>query len=561
MKAKRHWWHVLRRAGLDAAVAQQSVRPRRPRWRVRLAAATALVAVVGLAAVPAPAGAALPNPDFGASIDPYAAYDGQDTCDQSAKPGPVAVRDMLTAEYGKHNSGIGRDCSIGGPSEHKEGRALDYHFDYNDIDDRARAKDFLDWLLATDRYGNKHANARRLGVMYVIWNRQWWRSYHSDWGWQDYTGESAHTDHIHISFSWDGAYQRTSWWTKAPTPPAPPAEPVTAVSNAGMALNGLFHVVALGGPKGMLHHVYDPDTGWLPVRDVLSPIASKPSVVPFGGNMTIFARGTDDLVKYRSLTPNGWDDGWKELPGRIDGAPATAVVDSRLWVVARSGGKVSYRFLGDTGWNSDGVWRSLDQPNKDVSILSDPVATVFKNRLYVVARGSDSRLWVRMFNPAVSTWTDWFVLPGLVSGTPAAAARGNTLLVFAATSSGAVRYHAYTDGAPSWDTDKALGGAVSGNLTAVRSTGDVLYVFGRTAAGDLVYRFLDDSGWNDDATTWRTAGRPSGVTLDSTPLAIPYGATLFVGARGNDADLHARSLGSGGWGSWVTLDGYHAPIS
>src|SRR5690606_34041163 len=26
-------------------------------------------------------------------------------------------------------------------------------------------------------------------------------------------GSSPHTDHIHFSFSWDGAMQRTSWWT------------------------------------------------------------------------------------------------------------------------------------------------------------------------------------------------------------------------------------------------------------------------------------------------------------------------------------------------------------
>ena len=51
-----------------------------------------------------------------------------------------------------------------------------------------------------------------------------------------------HTDHIHFSFSWDGAYARTSWWTgkalttvspgpaSAPTPTTPPQTPSAVYS-------------------------------------------------------------------------------------------------------------------------------------------------------------------------------------------------------------------------------------------------------------------------------------------------------------------------------------------
>lgn len=41
------------------------------------------------------------------------------------------------------------------------------------------------------------ANAARLGIKYVIWNRHIWQN----GKWTNYTGTSPHTDHVHISFN------------------------------------------------------------------------------------------------------------------------------------------------------------------------------------------------------------------------------------------------------------------------------------------------------------------------------------------------------------------------
>lgn len=43
------------------------------------------------------------------------------------------------------------------------------------------------------------ANAQRLGVTYIIWNRRIWDS-RNDRGWVRYTGANPHTGHVHISF-------------------------------------------------------------------------------------------------------------------------------------------------------------------------------------------------------------------------------------------------------------------------------------------------------------------------------------------------------------------------
>jgi hypothetical protein len=157
--------------------------------------------------------AAPSSPGTGTHIDGYAAYAGQSTCDPTAKPGVQDLRDLLNAKYGARTAYITRACGEGGTSEHKEGRALDYMLNVNNSADRAVANDVLNWLLATDRYGNRHAMARRLGIMYIIWNRQQWRAYRAGDGWQPYTGANPHTDHIHFSFGWAGARRQSTWWT------------------------------------------------------------------------------------------------------------------------------------------------------------------------------------------------------------------------------------------------------------------------------------------------------------------------------------------------------------
>jgi hypothetical protein len=163
-------------------------------------------------------------PQFGPQIDAYASYVGQTKCDPTAKPGAVAFMNLVLATYPcTGSSGITRACNVGGTSEHKEGRAWDWKIQYP----HPAADTFLGWLLATDKHGNKHAMARRLGVMYMVWNNKIWSSYKASQGWRPYTGSNPHTDHVHFSFSWDGANKKTTFWT-SPLPPAdsgPPPAP------------------------------------------------------------------------------------------------------------------------------------------------------------------------------------------------------------------------------------------------------------------------------------------------------------------------------------------------
>lgn len=199
---------------------ERAGRGRRPQsWRRHLLLVTT-VTVGLLAAVLRPAGATPPpTPTFGKAVDAFAKYDGQQLCDPAPKPGVVAFRELVLRAYPKTTDfGISRDCAVGGQSEHKEGRAWDWGVSSSD---GPAAQEVLQWLLATDEHGNRDALLRRFGIMYVIYNKQVFESYRPQKGWQPYTGASPHTDHVHFSFSWDGALERTSWWTATPPRPTP----------------------------------------------------------------------------------------------------------------------------------------------------------------------------------------------------------------------------------------------------------------------------------------------------------------------------------------------------
>ena len=197
------------------------------------------------AAGAAPAGpAALPP---GGGIEAFSPYQGAGACDPVARPGVVRFRDLVLSAYpGTHDAGIVRACSIGGASEHKEGRAWDWRASAANPTQAAQVDDLLTWLLAPDELGNPGAMARRTGVMYVIWNSKIWKSYQASRGWQPYVGASPHTDHVHVSFSWAGALAETSYWSGKVSPvlqrPVPP--PTTTTSATATATIGMEAPVA-----------------------------------------------------------------------------------------------------------------------------------------------------------------------------------------------------------------------------------------------------------------------------------------------------------------------------
>lgn len=148
-------------------------------------------------------------PDFNAPPEDYSAYEPQDTCDPTDKPGLEDFRDLTLDAFPETGDwGISRDCGSG-TSEHYDGRAWDWEVYASS--QREIADAMLDWLLA-ERDGEPHALLRRLGVMYIIWDSQILGAYRISEGWRPYSGD-PHIDHVHFSFDRAGSMQDKTWWT------------------------------------------------------------------------------------------------------------------------------------------------------------------------------------------------------------------------------------------------------------------------------------------------------------------------------------------------------------
>ncbi len=182
---------------------------------VALAVLTALSVAAPATAVSQPVpqpGVALPT-----GLEPLPGYAPATSCDPTAKPGVVKFAALVQATYaGTGSSGIVRDCNNASSlSEHTEGRAWDWRVSAKNPAQVAQVEAFHAWLLAADG-DEPAANARRLGVMYLIWDRQIFTVARAAAGWRPYSCSGVtgcHQDHVHYSFTWAGAQGRTSFWT------------------------------------------------------------------------------------------------------------------------------------------------------------------------------------------------------------------------------------------------------------------------------------------------------------------------------------------------------------
>lgn len=195
--------------------------------------ATGAALALSLIAHPAPATEVPPTPEFPVptvadglpeELDLAAFYEPQTRCESVARPGTLALRNVLIDTYGPATAYITRTCTSS-TSEHFDGRALDWMRNKRVPEQKQMVNTFLDWLLAPAADGTPHEMARRMGVMYIIWNGRMTRMYDPGRGWTEYrncrtagnTGPeldtSCHRDHVHFSMSWDGAAKQTSWWS------------------------------------------------------------------------------------------------------------------------------------------------------------------------------------------------------------------------------------------------------------------------------------------------------------------------------------------------------------
>jgi len=235
----------------------------------------AMAATPPVALATSPSGLTAPRaaPD---PVEDFADWQPQVSCSPVLQRGVAKLRNLALSTYGRgHDGGIPRSCAQGGSSEHKEGRAWDWMLNVNNRAEKRVAGDFLSWLVARGPDGQVGYEARRLGIMYVIYNRRIWSAYRANDGWREYNGYSPHTDHIHISFGWAGARGATSFWTgrkagpdygrcarfrgpsvltnKARRTPCPAAAPLVKRSSKVNRVFGSTHAASIKQAQKRLH--------------------------------------------------------------------------------------------------------------------------------------------------------------------------------------------------------------------------------------------------------------------------------------------------------------------
>jgi peptidoglycan hydrolase-like protein with peptidoglycan-binding domain len=147
----------------------------------------------------------------------FAAYVPQVSCDPKWRKGVRQFRDLVLKTYPQTQDwGSLRDCTDDGTSEHLDGRAWDWKANAKDPEEFAAATDLINWLMAEGPDGEAAYWARRLGIMYIGFNHRIWGAYRAAEGWRRLSPSDPHTDHVHFSFSWQGAFGRTSFWDGTP---------------------------------------------------------------------------------------------------------------------------------------------------------------------------------------------------------------------------------------------------------------------------------------------------------------------------------------------------------
>ena len=219
----------------------------RPRpARALLATGLGMLALVTAGTAAAATPTPVPRtPTFVRPAEQTVPYEPQTTCVPEAQPGTARFRALVLATYpNTRDMGIVRPCSAGGTSEHKDGRAWDWGVQVTNPAEARQATALIgQWLL-----GDRAEMARRLGIMYIVFNDRILATYRFSEGWRPYLSSACrtipltscsptlrHRNHAHFSFSRAGGAARTTFWTGRAAGEAPLAPLSAATLRAPVA--------------------------------------------------------------------------------------------------------------------------------------------------------------------------------------------------------------------------------------------------------------------------------------------------------------------------------------
>lgn len=492
-------------------------------------------------------------------MDPVTPYVPQNSCDDVLKPGVAKFEALIETTYpGTGSSGDAVPCGTDGTiSEHFEGRAWDWTVSVRDATQKADADALTGWLMA-----DNGAMARRLGIMYMIWDDRIWGVYNTAAGWRNYSGcptgnaTSCHEDHVHFSFSWAGAQARTSWWSGQPA----------AVDYGPCRLDWLTYAPA---DTGAANPTPCPAVDAAPSATglqrwsgaVLRQGSYGPAVPPVQQALGVTADGTFGQQTLAALTSYQ----------QQHGVPVTGVTDVATWAVLLGvaaspappvppAGPVPDLSRGIAvagaddlaGVSADGVPLHLTsaaatglsvEPLGGLTISRPAIAAGPGGRLDVAVLGANHLVyWDRRTG---GTWSGWRNL-GLTSGAaPSAAVSPDGTLTIAATDAGQATQYLTVSPQGRLSPWQALGGvaaAATGPAVAANAAGVVVLVHG-----------TDNRLWDKTvaassaASGWRSAGGALGGDPVATTTAAGRTTVLVRDTAGAPSYQDFTGVVGSGW--------------
>jgi hypothetical protein len=153
----------------------------------------------------------------------YASYQPEKACRDKPRAGTKKLAAWINDSFdGGTAVASMRRCDTS-TSEHQDGRAIDWTMDATKKKDRRQVNRFFQRIFAVEDGEHDHALARRMGVMYVIWDDGMYSAYRTSgadhferraYGCGCGSKTTRHRDHVHISLSLRGGRGRTSWYTE-----------------------------------------------------------------------------------------------------------------------------------------------------------------------------------------------------------------------------------------------------------------------------------------------------------------------------------------------------------
>jgi SpoIID/LytB domain protein len=298
-------------------------------------------------------------------------------------------------------------------------------------------------------------------------------------------------------------------------------------------------------PSGIPTTVNDASTGYIPD---LSPVQLS-SVVAANGATTVFARGADSSIWYRTRTGAGWGE-WRNIPGGYaTSGPAAVTWDGyQVDVVVRGGDGAYWRTMGrfDSAGRPGGFggWQSLG--GKFTTAPS--MASLAPGRLSIVGRGGDGVVYQLLWNGY--HWSGWTGLGGQARSAPTLSADTTNTRYLVSVMGGDDRlWQVGTTTSNAGPSGPWVGGAVrsshgpSTSATSQYTASAPMLTLGGPSHAAVVLR--------PDGTRVSLGG---GMTSVVAIARQADGSYLLFGRGGDDAIWMTR-YANGGGGDWVSLGG------